>query len=240
MSNGDSARFCRLLIVALTASLGCGSNDPWTEPMPQGEKVVVTTPDTPAIDLQFIELASGERTAIELTAKLTEDQLKTATSSAAKIKSITCQTFEQVEPLLKHVPLEAIVIHGKVNDSQFKLICMKTTLLRLNLPKATLSNSGLTEVTKLNRLELLRFASPKVTDEAFKYISQVQSLKFLHLLGVPITDAALPEIGKLKNLESFYLDGGKTTNDGLVKFSKARPDIHFHKDQLHLDGSGHD
>jgi len=89
-------------------------------------------------------------------------------------------------------------------------------------------------------LQLLRFASPKVTDEAFKNIGQLQSLKFLHLLGVPITDVALPEIGKLKNLESFYLDGGKTTNDGLVRFTKANPDIHFHKDQLHMDGTGHD
>jgi len=135
-----------ITLVIVSVFCGCGSSDPWSKTEPHAEEVEVQVLETPSIDQQLSELAAGERMAIDLSTKLTSDQLTKAISAAGKIKSISSNTFEQSEPLLKPAAIESLLIRGKVNDAQFKLICAKKTLLRLNLPDADLTNAGLAEI----------------------------------------------------------------------------------------------
>ena len=65
-------------------------------------------------------------------------------------------------------------------------------------------------------------------------LSQLKELRFLHLIDVPLTDASLPILEGLSSLQSLYLDGDRCTEKGLHGLLQKRPDIHFHRDQLHL------
>jgi hypothetical protein len=67
----------------------------------------------------------------------------------------------------------------------------------------------------------------------------MNSLRFLHLIDVPITDAGLAHVSGMTWLESFYLDGGDCTDAGLRGLLQALPELHFHRDQLHLPDDPH-
>ena len=61
-------------------------------------------------------------------------------------------------------------------------------------------------------------------------------LRWLHLMEVPLTDQGLEVFRSMTKLESLYLDGDRATDEGLSNLVLARPDLHFHQDQLHLPG----
>jgi hypothetical protein len=134
-------------------------------------------------------------------------------------------------PGLKRLRLGAPV--GDVGIAHLEA-CQELTVL--NLPASAISDSGLAQLSQFPRLELLRFHSPHVTDAGLAQIAGLRSLRFLHLIDVPVTDAGLAHLHAMTWLESFYLDGGHCTDEGLSALLRALPDLHFHKDQLHLPG----
>jgi hypothetical protein len=137
--------------------------------------------------------------------------------------------------------VEIRLLYAPVGDRQLEALAGLENLERLNLPRATFTDAGLAKMADLPNLTLLRFGSPNVTDAGMRSIAHLPKLRFLHLIEVPITDAGLAELHELKQLESFYIDGGRTTDAGLQALVQAVPDLHIHRDQLHLPGdkSGH-
>ncbi len=126
-----------------------------------------------------------------------------------------------------------------VDDTGLSWIAKLPALQILNLPGGTFTDEGMQQLRSLEHLELLRFRSPHVTDASLSVIAELSSLRYLHLIEMPVTDAGLQELHALKNLESLYLDGGKTTDAGILKLLEALPELHLHKDQLHLPDDPH-
>ena len=105
----------------------------------------------------------------------------------------------------------------------------------LDLPLALqVTDSGLKSLELHPRLKLLRLRAPRVTNEGLRSFSQLPELRWLHLMEVPLTDAGLEIFRAMTKLESLYLDGDQATDEGLSNLVSARPDLHFHRDQIHL------
>jgi hypothetical protein len=132
--------------------------------------------------------------------------------------------------------LQRIKLGGPVDDVGIGHLVKATGLTAVNLPSATFTDRGLELLSRLPKLELLRFRSPNVTDDGLKHVAAMPALRFLHLIDVPVTDAGIAHVHSMSNLESFYLDGGACTDVGLRALLKALPELHFHRDQLHLSG----
>ncbi|REJ90159.1 MAG: hypothetical protein DWQ34_17915 [Planctomycetota bacterium] len=132
--------------------------------------------------------------------------------------------------------LSRLKLVAPIDDAGMEQIAPVKSLTVLNLPAAEFSDAGLAHAAQLPRLELLRFHSPHVTDAGLEHVSRMTSLRFLHLIDVPVTDAGITHLHRMTWLESFYLDGGDCTDEGLSALLTALPDLHFHKDQLHLPG----
>lgn len=115
-----------------------------------------------------------------------------------------------------------------------RLMAAAPALEVLNLPDSRCTDAGLAHVAALPDLRLLRLHSPHVTDAGLAHIAGMKSLRFLHLIDVPITDAGLAHLSGMTWLESFYLDGGDCSDAGLRGLLQALPELHFHRDQLHL------
>jgi hypothetical protein len=130
--------------------------------------------------------------------------------------------------------LRTLKLGAPIDDAALAQIVRAGQLTTLNLPQARFTDAGLASVAALPHLQLLRFHSPLVTDAGLQHVSGMKSLRFLHLIDVPITDAGLEQLHGMTWLESFYLDGGNCTDDGLYALLDALPELHFHKDQLHL------
>jgi hypothetical protein len=137
--------------------------------------------------------------------------------------------------------LRTLKLGAPVDDEALAQIVRAEQLTTLNLPQARFTDAGLEAVASLPNLQLLRFHSPLVTDAGLQPVSGMKSLRFLHLIDVPITDAGLKHLHAMTWLESFYLDGGNCTDESLYALLDALPELHFHKDQLHLpeDPHGH-
>jgi hypothetical protein len=132
--------------------------------------------------------------------------------------------------------LKRLKLGMPVNDAGVERIAAATDLEVVNLPAARFTNDGLAALARLPRLELLRFHTPHVTNAGMAHIAEIDSLRFLHVIDVPITDAGLIPLHTMTGLESFYLDGSQCSDDGLRDLLNALPELHFHKDQLHLPG----
>jgi hypothetical protein len=141
---------------------------------------------------------------------------------------------------LKALPhLRQLVLHGRVDDAWIHQIAALSGIRHLNLPDAQFTNAGLRTLAALPRLELLRFRSTHVNDEGMRTVATFPALRFLHLIDVPITDEGLAHLHGMADLESFYLDGGRCTDAGLQDLLQALPQLHFHRDQLHLPDDPH-
>jgi hypothetical protein len=135
--------------------------------------------------------------------------------------------------------LTRLKLGAPIGDAGAAHLAAAQQLEVLNLPAADLTDAGLALLATLPRLQLLRFKSPRVSDAGLSHVAGMPSLRFLHLIDVPVTDAGLAHLHAMTWLESFYLDGGRCTDEGLSALLKALPNVHFHKDQLHLPGDRH-
>ena len=143
--------------------------------------------------------------------------------------------FDETLAVVDQCPhLKRLKLGMPMADAGVEHIAAATGLEFVNLPTARFTDDGLAALARLPRLELLRFHSPHVTDAGIAHIAEIDSLRFLHLIDVPITDEGLIPLHAMTGLESFYLDGSQCSDDGLRDLLNALPELHFHKDQLHL------
>lgn len=132
--------------------------------------------------------------------------------------------------------LTRLKLGAPITDAGVQRLAAAQNLEIVNLPEADMTDAGLAALATLPRLQLLRLRSRRVSDAGLVHIAGMKSLRFLHLIDVPVTDAGLQHLYGMTWLESFYLDGGRCSDEGLSALLKALPDLHFHKDQLHLPG----
>jgi hypothetical protein len=123
-----------------------------------------------------------------------------------------------------------------VKDAGVERSAAGMNLRVVNQPEGRFTADGLAALARMPPLELLRLHSPHVTDAGMAHVAGMNELRFLHLIDVSITDAGLAPLHGMAGLESFYLDGGSCSDDGLRELLTALPELHFHKDQLHVPG----
>ena len=85
-----------------------------------------------------------------------------------------------------------------------------------------LTEEGLRELVRLDKLELLHFERSQITDKGLKEVAKLQNLESLHFNGTPITDAGLKELAKLQNLKGLSLEDTKITDAGLKEVAKLQ------------------
>jgi hypothetical protein len=137
------------------------------------------------------------------------------------------------EILLRLPQLRRLALGVAVGDPGAALIAKCGSLKELNLPRSQITDAGMKSLASLP-LTQLRVGSRLITDTGVAELRGLSELKFLHLIGTPIGDVGLESIREIHSLQSFYLDGGRCTDEGLSALIRARPDLHFHRDQVHL------
>ncbi len=128
-----------------------------------------------------------------------------------------------------------------VADRNLELLSgLESQLLRVNFSRTEITDEGLEQLSRMDKLEQLRLSSPRITDAGLACLRRLDHLRFLHLIDMPITDAGLEHLHALKSLESLYLDGTKVTDDGIERLVAALPQVHLHIDDHHhrLDPHG--
>lgn len=131
--------------------------------------------------------------------------------------------------------LRILHLRTEIDDTHFAALSQLRELEVLDLPLASgVTDAGLKAWEGHPQLRLVRLRAPRVTDAGLTSFQQLPELRWLHLMEVPLTDAGLDVFRSLPKLESLYLDGDRATDDGLSALITARPDLHFHRDQVHL------
>ncbi len=230
VAGSDRQVACRLLL--LFALAGCGPADRSADPAP----IAAAEPDWSA---QVAAMQSGESDSV-----IVRKQTVTAADLAALAEGCDrlrvleiddCSAGDEQLEVIGRLPnLKTLKLGAEVGDSGVRRITRGGSITTLNLPRARFSDEGLRAIAALPHIQLLRFHSPHVTDAGLAHIAEMKSLRFLHVIDVPITDAGLPQLYGMTQLESFYLDGGGCSDEALRELLRALPQLHFHRDQLHL------
>jgi len=131
--------------------------------------------------------------------------------------------------------LRILHLRTPIGDSELQVLAQLRELEVLDLPEAAgVTDSGLKAWEGHPQLRLIRLRAPQVTDAGLASLARMPELRWVHLIEVPVTDAGLEIFRSMPKLESLYLDGDRATDDGLSALILARPDLHFHRDQVHL------
>ena len=131
--------------------------------------------------------------------------------------------------------LRILHLRTKVGDKHLAALAQLRELEVLDLPLGTgVTDAGLKALEGHPTLKLVRLRAAQVTDAGLASLAKMPALRWLHLMEVPVTDAGLAAFRSMPKLESLYLDGDRATDDGLSALILARPDLHFHRDQVHL------
>lgn len=131
--------------------------------------------------------------------------------------------------------LKILHLRTELGDGEIERLAQLRELEVLDLPLALhATDAGLKNLEQHPRLKLIRLRSPQLTNEGLKSFALLPELRWLHLMEVPLTDIGLEAFRSMGKLESLYLDGDRATDEGLSNLVLARPDLHFHRDQLHL------
>lgn len=194
---------------------------------------------------QISALRDETITEVRHTAPLTQAEAEMLLSDCDSLAVLEAD-FSQLDntslgDVLQALPkLRQLKLYDPIDNERLATIAANAPLITvLNLSDGKFNNEGFKEIPKFHSLQLLRFSSPNVEDPALTILQDCKELKYLHLINVPITNDGLKAIESLQNLQSFYLDGGNCTEDGLSQLIKARPDLHFHWNQLHLEHDPH-
>ncbi|WP_237227527.1 hypothetical protein [Rubinisphaera sp. JC750] len=190
---------------------------------------------------QLERIHSGKSTEIVLeSTPVSADEFRQLSEVADQLTRLDLEAVtldaDNQKLLARFTQLDRLKLGAPVDDATLKQIGELQVLRIVNLPNGQFTDDGLKELAGLPKLELLRFSSPHVTDAGLSVVKELPALRFVHLIDVPITDAGLKHLHDVDTLESFYLDGGQTTDEGLRDLLAAHPELHLHKDQLHLPG----
>lgn len=218
-----------MVIAAAMIFSGCG-NKPAVSP-------AEVAPAKPTWAEQVAGVRSGKRTTVVASEPVTVSDWKLLDSGCAALTALEIESGEIVDSdlaVLSTLPhLKRLKLGIGVTDEGARRIAGQPAISELILPAAAITDQGVAAICRLPLVQL-RLRTPNATDAAMTEIGKLTQLRFLHLIEVPISDAGLEPLVGLKTLESLYLDGAKCTDEGLSAFLKRRPDIHFHRDQMHL------
>ncbi len=172
-------------------------------------------------------------------------ELKTVSARITELNLSGDDLVRQIDAITACSHLRILHLRTVIGDEQIAALAQLRELEVLDLPLATgVTNAGLKALEGHPKLRLVRLRAPLVTDAGLAVFAQMPELRWLHLMEVPVTDAGLGVFQALPKLESLYLDGDQATDEGLSALILARPDLHFHRDQVHLStdprqGDGH-
>lgn len=240
LNRQHSAAFARrrtVLVMALLIPLSaCRPDRPVDVAPGTGAAVEVGEPDWSA---QVAAVRAGETVAIRVReSTVTANDLAELSEGCGRLRVLEiddCSAEDAQLEVIRRLPqLQTLKLGADVGDAGVQHLAAARNLTTLNLPRARFTDEGLRQIAALPELQLLRFHSPHVTDAGLAHVAGIQSLRFLHLIDVPITDAGLPHLYGMTQLESFYLDGGRCSDAALGELLRALPQLHFHRDQLHL------
>ena len=188
---------------------------------------------------QLEEVRAGRSTAIVMPdLQLNSVHLRNLAAVADKVTELNLSgrhLGEQIESIASCTHLRILHLRTEVGDAEIAALAQLCELEVLDLPLGTgVTDAGLKALEGHPTLKLVRLRAAQVTDAGLASFAQMPALQWLHLMEVPITDAGLAAFRSMPKLESLYLDGDRATDDGLSALILARPDLHFHRDQVHL------
>ncbi len=96
-------------------------------------------------------------------------------------------------------------------------------VIELILADTQITDEGLKEMAKLQRLETLQLSYTRVTDAGIKELAKSQQLGTLFLTDTQITDAGLKDVAKLQKLKMLRIRGTKVTKAGMTELKEALP-----------------
>ena len=189
------------------------------------------------LQLQFVE--TGQSTSLVMPDHpLPSDLLPELKPVATQITELNLAgdgLAEEIDAITACTHLHILHLRTKVGDKHLAALAQLRELEVLDLPLATgVTDAGLKALEGHPQLRLVRLRAPRVTDAGLASWPRLPELRWLHLMEVPLTDAGLETFRSMPKLESLYLDGDGATDDGLSALIIARPDLHFHRDQVHL------
>ncbi len=189
---------------------------------------------------QLLEVREGRSTAIvmpdlSLHAAHLPD-LAAVTEQVTELNLSGDQLGPQIIAITACSHLRILHLRTEIGDAEIAALAQLRELEVLDLPLAKgVTDVGLQSLEGHPMLKLVRLRAPRVSDVGLASFARMPALRWLHLMEVPLTDTGLAVFQAMPNLESLYLDGDLATEEGLTGLVLARPDLHFHRDQLHLD-----
>jgi hypothetical protein len=122
--------------------------------------------------------------------------------------------------------VNASLVKPPFNDDDLKMLSgMRSRLIWLNLARSAVTDSGMTEVAKITRLESLRLDNTSITDAGLESLMALDNLMVLNLYGTEITDAGLEKILSLPKLVRVYCAGSQVTPKGLAAARASYPSV---------------
>lgn len=192
-----------------------------------------------AWQMQLQEIRDGRSTSIVMP-ELSLDpahlsDLATVAKQVTELNLSGDQLGQQIATVTACTHLRILHLRTEIGDAEIAALAQLRELEVLDLPLATgVTDAGLKALEGHPTLKLVRLRAAQVTDAGLASFTQMPALRWLHLIEVPVTDAGLEAFRSMPKLESLYLDGDRATDDGLSALVLARPDLHFHRDQVHL------
>lgn len=119
----------------------------------------------------------------------------------------------------------------RLTDEALRHLNHLSSLRRLNIHGADITDAGLAELIPLRNLEELNLGRTRITDEGIAVLQELPKLRRLDISATAIGDAGLAHIAKLNNLEGLYLDFCRKVGDWslapLLKLKKLHL-LHVH------------
>lgn len=187
---------------------------------------------------QLEAVRQGSSTSIVMpTVRITTDLLAELESIAPRITELNLSGDHlagRMDAIVACSNLRILHLRSPLGDDDLTALSQLPRLEVLDLPAADFTDVGLRALEGHPSLRLLRLRSPRLTDRGVTSLSHLPALRWVHLIEVPVTDAGLEVFRAMPELQSLYLDGDRATDRGLAGLVVSRPDLHFHRDQVHL------
>ncbi len=106
------------------------------------------------------------------------------------------------------------------NDHLLRLAGL-TALRELLIEQGTITDEGLTPLTKLSGLQHLRLRGCRIHDSGLAQICTITSLKRLNLPQAELTDAGLESLADLHQLELLRIGSPRVTDAGVLQIAKV-------------------
>ena len=156
-----------------------------------------------------------------------KDTPETSRDAEAKPQVASNPTPEPVSPVDKKLIADAIVekaIRKSLKKPEGELTEADLgNVIELILADTQITDEGLKEMAKLQRLETLQLSYTRITDAGIKELAKSQQLGTLFLTDTQITDAGLKDVTKLHKLKMLRISGTKVTKAGVTELKEALP-----------------